>query len=176
MFGKKTAAIALSLLLLLPAAALAADEAAETQGNVQELERVEVTGSRLAEELGDVPAPAYVVTSADIAKSGARNVQEILNGVPGVSGLYGSSTMAFDKGVSVRGVNSEVLLLVDGMAAFREAYDYSNLTKWFTTFVQIATDGRQVGVHVIVTGDRPNAIPTSLGSSIQRRLIHQFPA
>src|SRR5699024_695248 len=65
------------------------------------------------------------------------------------------------------------LLLVDGMAAFREAYDYSNLTKWFTTFVQIATDGRQVGVLVIVTGDRPNAIPTSVGSSIQRRLIHR---
>src|SRR5699024_10190101 len=36
-----------------------------------------------------------------------------------------------------------ILLLVDGMAAFREAYDYSNLSKWFTTFVQIATDGRQ---------------------------------
>src|SRR5699024_1677012 len=46
--------------------------------------------------------------------------------------------------------------------------------KWFTTFVQIATDGRQVGVHVIVTGDRPNAIPTSLGSSMQRRLIHRM--
>ena len=67
-----------------------------------------------------------------------------------------------------------ILLLVDGMAAFREAYDYSGLSKWFTTFVQIATDGRQVGVHVIVTGDRPNAIPTSLGSSIQRRLIHRM--
>jgi S-DNA-T family DNA segregation ATPase FtsK/SpoIIIE len=67
-----------------------------------------------------------------------------------------------------------ILLLVDGMAAFREAYDYSNLSKWFTAFVQIATDGRQVGVHVIVTGDRPNAVPTSLGSSIQRRLIHRM--
>jgi S-DNA-T family DNA segregation ATPase FtsK/SpoIIIE len=67
-----------------------------------------------------------------------------------------------------------ILLLVDGMAAFREAYDFSNLSKWFTTFVQIATDGRQVGIHVIVTGDRPNAVPTSLGSSIQRRLIHRM--
>lgn len=67
-----------------------------------------------------------------------------------------------------------ILLLVDGMAAFREAYDYSTLAKWFTTFVQIATDGRPVGVHVIVTGDRPNAIPASLGSSIQRRLIHRM--
>ncbi|MGP9693941.1 FtsK/SpoIIIE domain-containing protein [Brachybacterium sp. AOP25-B2-12] len=69
-----------------------------------------------------------------------------------------------------------ILLLVDGMAAFREAYDYSNLTKWFTTFVQIATDGRPVGVHVVVTGDRPNAVPASLGSSIQRRLIHRMAA
>ena len=67
-----------------------------------------------------------------------------------------------------------IILLVDGMAAFREAYDYSNLSKWFTAFVQIATDGRQVGIHVIVTGDRPNAIPNSLGSSIQRRLIHRM--
>lgn len=67
-----------------------------------------------------------------------------------------------------------ILLLVDGMAAFREAYDFSHLAKWFTTFVQIATDGRQVGVHVVVTGDRPSAIPTSLGSSIQRRLIHRL--
>ncbi|MGY5765863.1 FtsK/SpoIIIE domain-containing protein [Brachybacterium sp. DNPG3] len=67
-----------------------------------------------------------------------------------------------------------ILLLVDGMAAFREAYDYSGLSRWFTAFVQIATDGRQVGVHVIVTGDRPNAIPTSLGSSIQRRLVHRM--
>ncbi|GAB2546567.1 FtsK/SpoIIIE domain-containing protein [Brachybacterium huguangmaarense] len=67
-----------------------------------------------------------------------------------------------------------VLLLVDGMAAFREAYDSAGLSKWFTTFVQIATDGRPVGVHVVVTGDRPNAIPASLGSSIQRRLIHRL--
>ncbi|MCS6711087.1 FHA domain-containing protein [Brachybacterium sp. EF45031] len=64
-----------------------------------------------------------------------------------------------------------ILLLVDGMAAFREAYDMGSLSKWFTTFVQIATDGRPVGVHVIVTGDRPSAVPASLGSSIQRRLI-----
>lgn len=115
MFGKKTAAIALFLLLLLPAAALATDKAASADGSVQELERVEVTGSRLAEGIGDVPAPAYVVTSKDIAKSGARNVQEVLNRVPGVDTLYGSSSMTLDESVVMRGLTSEVLLLVDGM-------------------------------------------------------------
>lgn len=69
-----------------------------------------------------------------------------------------------------------ILLLVDGMAAFREAYDFTGLSKWFTTFVQIATDGRPLGIHVIVTGDRPNAVPASLGSSIQRRLVHRMAA
>jgi S-DNA-T family DNA segregation ATPase FtsK/SpoIIIE len=42
---------------------------------------------------------------------------------------------------------------------------------WFSVFSQIATDGRAVGVHVVVTGDRAGSIPMSLNSSIQRRLV-----
>lgn len=64
-----------------------------------------------------------------------------------------------------------ILLLLDGMSAFREAYETSMSSAWFSVFSQIATDGRQVGVHVIVTGDRAGSIPPSLSSSIQRRLI-----
>jgi S-DNA-T family DNA segregation ATPase FtsK/SpoIIIE len=64
-----------------------------------------------------------------------------------------------------------ILLLLDGMGAFRETYESSVASPWFSVFSQIATDGRQVGVHVIVTGDRAGSIPTSLSSSIQRRLV-----
>ena len=64
-----------------------------------------------------------------------------------------------------------ILLLLDGMSAFREAYESNISTPWFSVFSQIATDGRQVGVHVIVTGDRAGSIPTSLSSTIQRRLV-----
>ncbi|MFD6164782.1 FtsK/SpoIIIE domain-containing protein [Oerskovia sp. NPDC060287] len=66
-----------------------------------------------------------------------------------------------------------ILLLVDGIGAFRDEYDLK-ATPWFpvwAAFSQLATDGRQVGVHVIITGDRPSAVPTSLGSTIQRRLV-----
>lgn len=66
---------------------------------------------------------------------------------------------------------ARILLLLDGMGAFREAYESSVTSPWFSVFSQIATDGRQVGVHVVVTGDRSGSIPTSLSSSIQRRLI-----
>jgi len=66
---------------------------------------------------------------------------------------------------------ARILLLLDGMGAFREAYESNATSPWFSVFSQIATDGRQVGVHVIVTGDRAAAIPMSLSSSIQRRLV-----
>lgn len=66
---------------------------------------------------------------------------------------------------------ARILLLLDGMSAFREAYEANVASPWFSVFSQIATDGRQVGVHVVVTGDRAGAIPMSLSSSIQRRLV-----
>ncbi|MDO9544303.1 MAG: TonB-dependent receptor plug domain-containing protein, partial [Synergistaceae bacterium] len=54
---------------------------------VQEVARVEVTGSRLAEDIREVPAPAYVITKEEIEMSGARSTQEVLDRVPGVNGL-----------------------------------------------------------------------------------------
>jgi S-DNA-T family DNA segregation ATPase FtsK/SpoIIIE len=63
-----------------------------------------------------------------------------------------------------------ILLLVDGIAAFREAYEFSS-SQSFAAFSQIAADGRPLGVHVILTADRPNAVPMSVASTIQRRLV-----
>ncbi|MGV8908707.1 MAG: FtsK/SpoIIIE domain-containing protein [Propionicimonas sp.] len=65
---------------------------------------------------------------------------------------------------------ARLLLLVDGIAAFREAYEFSP-SQLFAIFSQIAADGRPLGVHVIITGDRPNAVPMSVASTIQRRLV-----
>jgi len=66
-----------------------------------------------------------------------------------------------------------VLLLVDGIGAFREQYEYGppSLSDWFTAFAQIAADGRSVGIHVVVTGDRPNSIPNSISSTMQRIVV-----
>lgn len=64
-----------------------------------------------------------------------------------------------------------IILLLDGMGAFREAYEAAFTTPWFEVFSRIATDGRQVGVHIVLTGDRLGAVPNSLGASIQRQLV-----
>jgi S-DNA-T family DNA segregation ATPase FtsK/SpoIIIE len=65
------------------------------------------------------------------------------------------------------------LLLVDGIGGFRERYEYGSAQNaaWFTAFAQIAADGRPVGVHVVMTGDRPNAVPNSISSTVQRRIV-----
>ncbi len=57
------------------------------------------------------------------------------------------------------------------MSTFREAYEYSRLSALWDIFLQLATDGRPLGIHLVVTGDRPNSVPASLLASIQRRLV-----
>lgn len=64
-----------------------------------------------------------------------------------------------------------IFLLVDGLSAFRESYEFAGNSPHFNTFLQIAADGRPVGVHIVVTGDRANSVPASLGATIQRRLV-----
>jgi S-DNA-T family DNA segregation ATPase FtsK/SpoIIIE len=64
-----------------------------------------------------------------------------------------------------------ILLLVDGMGGMRTAYEWTVHQRLFERFLSIAADGRQVGVHVILSADRAGAIPSALGSLIQRRVV-----
>lgn len=63
-----------------------------------------------------------------------------------------------------------ILLMVDGMGAFRSAYEGTEHTRLFDAFLGIAADGRPVGIHVVITADRPGAVPVALAASIQRRV------
>ena len=80
-----------------------------------------VTGSRLAETLDEVPAPTDVITSADIASSGAKSLGEILDRVPGiVSRVRAGSTQ--EDNVLVRGLVTEVLYLIDGVPYYKSSH------------------------------------------------------
>jgi S-DNA-T family DNA segregation ATPase FtsK/SpoIIIE len=63
-----------------------------------------------------------------------------------------------------------ILLLLDGFSAFRQQYETLDGGKWFDAFTALAADGRPAGIHVILTAERPAALPSRLGSAIQRRL------
>lgn len=94
----------LALLFALPAAA-----------RVIDAESVSVTGSRLLRSLDEVSAQTYVITREDIEGSAASTVLDLLNRVPGLTGVTGSAAMTLNQAVTVRGLFTEVLLLVDGV-------------------------------------------------------------
>jgi len=63
-----------------------------------------------------------------------------------------------------------ILLLVDNFGAFRSAYETGPSTRVFDSLISLAGDGRPVGVHLVVSADRVGAVPSTLGSTIQRQL------
>jgi S-DNA-T family DNA segregation ATPase FtsK/SpoIIIE len=64
-----------------------------------------------------------------------------------------------------------ILLLIDGMGAMRAAYESSRQSALLDLLTTIAIDGRQVGVHLVVSADRTGAIPNALAGTIQRNLV-----
>lgn len=80
-----------------------------------------VTGSRLSVSLDEVPAPTDVITSSDIANSGAKSLSEILDRVPGISTLTRAGSTQEDN-LKVRGLVTEVLFLVDGVPYYRASH------------------------------------------------------
>ncbi len=85
-----------------------------------------VTGSRLAESLDEVPQATYVITADEIERSGAKTLSELLDKIPGVNTLRKNSWTQNDS-VRMRGLDLEVLVLVDGIPFMPVSYD-----NWFT--------------------------------------------
>ncbi|MFY9431218.1 MAG: TonB-dependent receptor plug domain-containing protein, partial [Acetomicrobium sp.] len=81
-----------------------------------------VTGSRLAESLDEVPQATYVITAEEIERSGARTLSEMLDKIPGISTLRKNSWTQDDR-IKMRGLDLEVLVLVDGVPFMPVNYD-----------------------------------------------------
>lgn len=82
-----------------------------------------------------------------------------------------ASTVTQYREITGRLYEPRVLLLVDGVSAFRAAYETGLTARWWDLFLAVAADGRPVGVHVVLTADRAGALPMSLGASVQHRLV-----
>ncbi len=64
-----------------------------------------------------------------------------------------------------------LLVLLDGFGSFRTAYESGSTQALYDMFMGLTSDGRPVGVHFVITADRPSIVPGSLGSNIQKRLV-----
>ncbi|NEN06019.1 FHA domain-containing protein [Diaminobutyricibacter tongyongensis] len=66
---------------------------------------------------------------------------------------------------------SRILILVDGMGAFRTDYEFRASDSLFDEFVKLISRGRQLGVSFILTADRPGAIPTTIQANVQATIV-----
>ena len=114
-FTMKRSLLVFMLLTALLCVSVPASADGGKAAKVQQLSAVEVTGSRVADSIADVPAQTYVLTDKEIAQSGATNLADALARVPGVSSLVNNNGLAFQRSVSVRGFTTEVSVLVDGV-------------------------------------------------------------
>lgn len=64
------------------------------------------------------------------------------------------------------------VLLLDGFAAFRQATEtLGGPASLFQMLAEIMASGRSAGVHVVLTSDRPTAVPAALASSLQQQYV-----
>lgn len=66
---------------------------------------------------------------------------------------------------------ARILLMIDNYGAMRQAYDNPERAATLDLLTSIMSDGRSTGVHVVISVDRPGAMPSSVSSIIPRRLV-----
>ncbi|MHA7223687.1 FtsK/SpoIIIE domain-containing protein [Arthrobacter sp. RHLT1-20] len=130
-------------------------------------------GSSGLKMLDELPHVGEIINGDDVERVGRllRWLRELADDRSARYSEVRASTIVEYRTLAHRPEEKRIFVLVDGMSAFREAYEYSRLSALWDIFLQLATDGRPLGIHLVVSGDRPNSVPASLLASIQRRLV-----
>lgn len=65
-----------------------------------------------------------------------------------------------------------ILVLIDGMGAFRNEYEFRPGTlQLFDQVLSLASTGRALGIHLVMAADRVGAFPTNLQANIGERIV-----
>lgn len=82
-----------------------------------------------------------------------------------------ASSLGQYRSAAEKPLEPRILVLVDGIGTFWQDYQETRRMRHFEDFTSVVLEGRSVGVHVVMTADRPAAIPSHISSSVQRRVL-----
>ncbi|WP_454932039.1 FtsK/SpoIIIE domain-containing protein [Actinomyces oricola] len=83
-----------------------------------------------------------------------------------------AATITDYRRIADRRAEPRILLLVDGIGSMRTEYEKSaDGLAVLEVLQRLLVDGRGVGVHVAVTAERPQAVPTSMSGTFQRKVV-----
>lgn len=156
--------------------------AADSAGEVYEINPVTVTASRYDKRDLDVPASTQVMTQEQLRQTGAVNMQKALAFLDGVvyhqMGPGGAALSSMTSDLSIRGVNDGTLVLVNGTPInWRGLYNLEDIPVSNVERVEVVRGGGAVlygsqaigGVVNIITKKKlPNEVSAGIGNKGQQ--------
>ncbi len=130
-------------------------------------------GSRGLAMLEELPHVGAVIAGSDHERVG-RLLRWLRDEIERRSARYArvkASNIAEFRALSKEDDERRILVLLDGFATFKQEYESTARVSYYNLFGQLAADGRSVGIHFVITADRPGAVPPSLAATIQQRLV-----
>ncbi len=130
-------------------------------------------GARGLQMLEALPHVGAIIPGEDTERVSRllRTVRDLINERAERFSIVNASSISDFRRDAGRPDEPRILLLLDGLATFRQSHDLGSTSGLFEILTSICADGRQVGVHVAVTADRPATVPSALNSLISRRLV-----
>ena len=130
-------------------------------------------------ELEALPQVAGIAGAGDDERAGRvlRVVTELVSRrAAAFAALHVASLNEYRDRLGARAEHTpRVLLLLDGYAAFAEAAERQQLRAGpEQQLLEIMRAGRSVGVHVIITADRPAALPPALRATVQEQYVFRL--
>jgi DNA segregation ATPase FtsK/SpoIIIE, S-DNA-T family len=153
--------------------AVSAGLAAEATGQPFEIHALDFAGRGL-DVLEELPHVGSVIAGEDTERVTRllRNLRERLDQrAIEFAAVRASSLPEYRRNAREGSPVPRVLVLLDSYPGFQATHERIDGGKWLDLFARLVADGRQVGVHFVITADRRTSIPMTIGSAIPRKLV-----
>jgi S-DNA-T family DNA segregation ATPase FtsK/SpoIIIE len=153
--------------------AVSAGLAAESSGQPYEVHGLDFAGRGL-ELLEELPHVGSVIAGDDTERVTRllRTLRERIDQrAIDFAAVRASSLPEYRRNAAGAAAVPRVLALVDSYPGFQAMHERIEGGKWLDLFARLVADGRQVGVHFVITADRRSSIPMTIASAVPRRLV-----
>nr|WP_245190231.1 FtsK/SpoIIIE domain-containing protein [Leucobacter exalbidus] len=143
---------------------------AQAMDHPVELYGIDAGGGAL-DAIRSLPTVGAVVPLADTELTG-RVLRRVLDALTERASRFAAARCNGLAAYRRTATASRIVLLIDGFAALRQAAEApAGPHTQLQQLTDIMATGRAAGVHVIMTCDRPGAIPTALAASVQEQYV-----
>jgi S-DNA-T family DNA segregation ATPase FtsK/SpoIIIE len=128
-------------------------------------------GLRMLETL---PHVGSIISGDDAERVGRllRHVRSVADERARTFPSVNAANIAEYRTLAARPNEPRILLLIDGFPSFRTEYEgVGTRAQAYAILQQLISEGRQLGIHVAFTADRPAGVPGAIASSVPRRVV-----